>query len=115
MNLFGDEYLKRPTLEDLQRLLDIGEKRGFPGMVGSIDCMHWESITLPQCPKQELFAKVQEATRKDVERAFGCGARFWSIASSICDCEKPGAFMGQGKDRDDYENMYHTTQYDSRK
>uniref|UniRef100_A0A0D3BI88 Uncharacterized protein n=1 Tax=Brassica oleracea var. oleracea TaxID=109376 RepID=A0A0D3BI88_BRAOL len=30
-----------------------------------------QSITLPQCPKQELFAKVQEAPRKDVERAFG--------------------------------------------
>ena len=74
-----------------------------------------QSISLPQGPNAELFAKVQEATRKDVERAFGCGARFWSIASSICDCEKPGAFMGQGKDRDDYENMYHTTQYDSRK
>ncbi|XP_048605584.1 uncharacterized protein LOC125583075 [Brassica napus] len=30
-----------------------------------------QSITLPQTPKQELFAKVQEAIRKDVERAFG--------------------------------------------
>ena len=27
-----------------------------------------QSITLPQGPKAELFAKVQEATRKDVER-----------------------------------------------
>ncbi|XP_010485291.1 PREDICTED: uncharacterized protein LOC104763640 [Camelina sativa] len=36
-DLFGDEYLKRPTPEDLQRLLDIGEFRGFPGMIGSID------------------------------------------------------------------------------
>lgn len=42
IQLFGDEYLRRPTSEDLQRLLDIGEKQGFPGMVGSIDCMHWE-------------------------------------------------------------------------
>uniref|UniRef100_A0A0D3ACU6 Uncharacterized protein n=1 Tax=Brassica oleracea var. oleracea TaxID=109376 RepID=A0A0D3ACU6_BRAOL len=40
--LFGDEYLRRPTPADLQRLLDIGEHRGFPGMIGSIDCMHWE-------------------------------------------------------------------------
>ncbi|KAL0773800.1 hypothetical protein Bca101_038951 [Brassica carinata] len=38
--LFGDEYLRRPTPADLQRLLDIGEHRGFPGMIGSIDCMH---------------------------------------------------------------------------
>uniref|UniRef100_A0A0D3E5J1 No apical meristem-associated C-terminal domain-containing protein n=1 Tax=Brassica oleracea var. oleracea TaxID=109376 RepID=A0A0D3E5J1_BRAOL len=138
IQLLGDEYLRRPTPEDLQRLLDIGEKRGFPRMVGRIDCMHWEwkncpaawkgqyartlndinvldrspvfddilqgraprvkyvvnghtyklvyyltdgiypkwstfiqSITLPQTPEQELFAKIQEATRKDVERAFG--------------------------------------------
>uniref|UniRef100_A0A0D3BI12 DDE Tnp4 domain-containing protein n=1 Tax=Brassica oleracea var. oleracea TaxID=109376 RepID=A0A0D3BI12_BRAOL len=40
--LFGDEYLRRPTLADLQRLLEVGEFRGFPEMIGSIDCMHWE-------------------------------------------------------------------------
>uniref|UniRef100_A0A0D3BB99 Uncharacterized protein n=1 Tax=Brassica oleracea var. oleracea TaxID=109376 RepID=A0A0D3BB99_BRAOL len=39
---FGNEYLRRPTPADLQRLLDIGEHHGFPGMIGSIDCMHWE-------------------------------------------------------------------------
>ncbi|XP_023644418.1 uncharacterized protein LOC111832345, partial [Capsella rubella] len=47
INLFGDEYLRRPTAEDLQRLLDIGEIRGFPGMIGSIDCMHWEWKNCP--------------------------------------------------------------------
>ncbi|XP_010480931.1 PREDICTED: uncharacterized protein LOC104759737 [Camelina sativa] len=41
INFFGDEYLRRPTPEDLQRLLYVAEERGFPGMVGSIDCMHW--------------------------------------------------------------------------
>ena len=40
IHLFGDEYLRRPTPEDLQRLLHDGEQRGFPGMVGCIDCMH---------------------------------------------------------------------------
>ena len=40
INLFGDEYLRRPTPGDLQRLLDIGEHRGFPRMIGCIDCMH---------------------------------------------------------------------------
>uniref|UniRef100_A0A0D3AMX8 Uncharacterized protein n=1 Tax=Brassica oleracea var. oleracea TaxID=109376 RepID=A0A0D3AMX8_BRAOL len=33
INLFGDEYLRRPTPVDLQRLLGIGEHRGFPGMI----------------------------------------------------------------------------------
>uniref|UniRef100_A0A0D3CJE8 DDE Tnp4 domain-containing protein n=1 Tax=Brassica oleracea var. oleracea TaxID=109376 RepID=A0A0D3CJE8_BRAOL len=45
--LFGGEYLRRPTPADLQRLLDIGEYRGFPGMIGSIDCMHWEWKNCP--------------------------------------------------------------------
>uniref|UniRef100_A0A0D3E0K5 DDE Tnp4 domain-containing protein n=1 Tax=Brassica oleracea var. oleracea TaxID=109376 RepID=A0A0D3E0K5_BRAOL len=156
IQLFGDEYLRRPTPEDLQRLLDIGEKRWFPGMVGSIDCMHWEwkncptawkgqyartlndinvldrspvfddilegraprvkymvnghmyklayyltdgiylkwstfiqSITLPQTPQQELFAKVQETTRKDVERAFGVlQARFAIVRNPVKTLDK---------------------------
>ncbi|CAI0625562.1 unnamed protein product, partial [Linum tenue] len=164
---FGDEYLRRPNATDIARLLHVGQQRGFPGMLGSIDCMHWEwkncptawkgqyargdhktptimleavasqdlwiwhaffglpgtlndinvldrspvfyevlegkapkiqysvngsnynlgyyltdgiypnwatfvkSIPLPQGPKHKLFAKKQEAARKDVERAFG--------------------------------------------
>ncbi|XP_024008018.1 uncharacterized protein LOC112084005 [Eutrema salsugineum] len=47
INLFGDEYLRRPTPQDLQQLLDIGESHGFPGMIGSIDCMHWEWKNCP--------------------------------------------------------------------
>uniref|UniRef100_A0A0D3AMN4 Uncharacterized protein n=1 Tax=Brassica oleracea var. oleracea TaxID=109376 RepID=A0A0D3AMN4_BRAOL len=47
ISLFGEEYLRRPTPADLQRLLDIGEYRGFPGMIGSIDCMNWEWKNCP--------------------------------------------------------------------
>lgn len=39
---FGDKYLKRPTTEDIQHLLQLGQARGFPGMLGSVDCMHWQ-------------------------------------------------------------------------
>ncbi|XP_020866332.1 uncharacterized protein LOC110224526 isoform X2 [Arabidopsis lyrata subsp. lyrata] len=47
VDLFGNEYLRRPTQEDLERLLFYGEQRGFPGMVGSIDCMHWKWKNCP--------------------------------------------------------------------
>ncbi|KAL8118066.1 hypothetical protein AgCh_015825 [Apium graveolens] len=45
--LFGQEYLRAPTPTDLRRLLTRGEQRGFPGMIGSIDCMHWEWKNCP--------------------------------------------------------------------
>ncbi|XP_051179362.1 protein ALP1-like isoform X1 [Lolium perenne] len=41
IHIFGDYYMRRPNVDDVQRLLDIGESRGFPGMLGSLDCMHW--------------------------------------------------------------------------
>jgi hypothetical protein len=45
--VFGAEYLRRPNNNDVDRLLQMGEARGFPGMLGSIDCMHWEWKNCP--------------------------------------------------------------------
>ncbi|KAL9354685.1 hypothetical protein Peur_042996 [Populus x canadensis] len=42
VEVFGDWYLRAPNEADVCRLLSIGEQRGFPGMLGSIDCMHWK-------------------------------------------------------------------------
>ena len=42
VEVFGDWYLRAPNKVDIYRLLSIGEQRGFPGMLGSIDCMHWK-------------------------------------------------------------------------
>ena len=40
VDLFEDEYLRYPNETDTARLLVLGEKNGFPGMLWSIDCMH---------------------------------------------------------------------------
>jgi hypothetical protein len=40
--VFGDWYLRAPNEANICRLLSIGEQRGFPGILGSIDCMHWK-------------------------------------------------------------------------
>ncbi|KAJ0534652.1 putative harbinger transposase-derived protein [Helianthus annuus] len=47
ISCFGQEYLRMPKENDLARLLHVGEERGFPGMIGSIDCMHWEWKNCP--------------------------------------------------------------------
>ena len=38
--MFGDHYLRSPNNIDIARLLQTGEQRGFPSMLGSIDYMH---------------------------------------------------------------------------
>ena len=40
VEVFGPEYLKEPTATE--RLLAINAEKGFPGMLGSIDCMPWK-------------------------------------------------------------------------
>jgi len=47
VKVYGDEYIRSPNAEDVAMLLKEGEERGFPGMLGSIDCMHW---TWKNCP-----------------------------------------------------------------
>ncbi|XP_047949267.1 uncharacterized protein LOC125195115 [Salvia hispanica] len=46
--VFGPEFLRKPTPDECQRLLDMhGAVHSFPGMMGSIDCMHWEWKNCP--------------------------------------------------------------------
>ena len=48
VQVFGQEYLRFPNAKDAARLLEMNKARGFPGMLGSIDCMHW---SWKNCPK----------------------------------------------------------------
>ncbi|KAL5787502.1 hypothetical protein ACOSP7_004451 [Xanthoceras sorbifolium] len=41
VEIFGECYLRSPNANDVARLLQIGEKHDFLGMLRSIDCMHW--------------------------------------------------------------------------
>jgi hypothetical protein len=44
---YGPEFLRQPNDNDITKLLAVGEQRGFSGMLGSIDCMHWEWENCP--------------------------------------------------------------------
>ncbi|KAL8470837.1 hypothetical protein ACS0TY_033416 [Phlomoides rotata] len=47
VEIFGAYYLRLPTANDIARLLHVGRQRGFPGMLGSLDCMHWQWKNCP--------------------------------------------------------------------
>ncbi|XP_058742570.1 uncharacterized protein LOC131615075 [Vicia villosa] len=94
--VFGDEYLRRPNNNDVEHLLQMGESRGFPGMLGRAATVQYtinetpynmgyyladgiypewatfvKTISMSQGEKRKLFPQHQESARKDVERAFG--------------------------------------------
>jgi hypothetical protein len=48
IQLFGPEYICSSNEEDTKRLMAMNEKRSWPGMLGSIDCMH---LKWKNCPK----------------------------------------------------------------
>jgi hypothetical protein len=41
VDFYGDQYLRPPNDDDTRKLLASNERRGWPGMLGCIDCMHW--------------------------------------------------------------------------
>ena len=47
VEIFAEQYLRSPNANDISRLLHIGQQRGFPGMLGSLDCMHWKWKNCP--------------------------------------------------------------------
>ncbi|XP_030946014.1 uncharacterized protein LOC115970534 [Quercus lobata] len=86
--ILSEEYLRSPNNEDIVRLLAHGQNRGFPAnySINGHDYImgyyladsiypQWstfvKTIPRPLGAKRKLFAKAQEAYRKDVECAFG--------------------------------------------
>lgn len=44
---FFDEYCRQPTQANIDRILQVNTQRGFPGCIGSLDCMHWRWKNCP--------------------------------------------------------------------
>jgi hypothetical protein len=41
INVFRQQYLRAPNSDDIVRILEVNVCHGWPGILGSIDCMHW--------------------------------------------------------------------------
>ena len=47
VEFFGEEYLRKPTKQDLRRIMSIKTARGILGCIGSWNWQHW---TRKKCP-----------------------------------------------------------------
>ncbi|XP_042966558.1 uncharacterized protein LOC122300160 [Carya illinoinensis] len=62
VSIFSEEYLRKSNNDDIVRLLAVGEKCGFPGMLGSIDCMHWKWKNCPTARHGMYSGHIHEPT-----------------------------------------------------
>ncbi|KAL9661223.1 hypothetical protein QQ045_026045 [Rhodiola kirilowii] len=85
IRLYEPVYLRGPTQDDLQRILHVSEMRGFPGMIGSIDCMHWEWKNCPKAweDRSPVFDDVEQGNAPRVN--FFVNQRPYNMAYYIVD------------------------------
>ena len=62
IDVFSEEYLRKPNNKDIARLLAHDECRDFPGMLSSIDCMHWKWKNFPFAWKGQYCGHIREPT-----------------------------------------------------
>ena len=62
VNIFSKKYLRSQNSNDIARLLAVNEKRGFSGILGSIDYMHWKWKNCPTAWKGQYIGHSREPT-----------------------------------------------------
>jgi len=58
IEVYGNEYLRKPTQADVDCLLQVAEAPDFLSMFGSTDYMHWEWKNCPASWKASFQKKV---------------------------------------------------------
>jgi hypothetical protein len=73
---YGQEALRKPTAEDLQQILERSDSDGWPGCIGSIDCMHWAWKNCPSSWKG-MFKGKEDGATVVLEAIADHSCRFW--------------------------------------
>ena len=61
-SLYSANYLRKPDMNDLTRILDENNRCGFPGCIGSLGCMHWQWKNCPSALAGQYKGKEKNPT-----------------------------------------------------
>uniref|UniRef100_A0A336MR40 CSON005106 protein n=1 Tax=Culicoides sonorensis TaxID=179676 RepID=A0A336MR40_CULSO len=62
ISVYGSWFLRSPNSNDIKNLFAENSRRGFPGMLGSIDCMHWSWRNCPVAYQGQYQGKESKPT-----------------------------------------------------
>ncbi|KAI4970774.1 hypothetical protein ZWY2020_001688 [Hordeum vulgare] len=62
VEVFGAQHLRAPNAQDTHMLLEMNTSRGFPRMLGSIDCMQWKWKNCPRAWHGQFKDRGKDAT-----------------------------------------------------
>ena len=71
---FEEEYLRQPTHNDIVTQMTVNQDRGWPGMFGSIDCMHWK---WKLCPVALQWSYQDKNKNRSIILEAVCDYRLW--------------------------------------
>jgi len=77
VNLYAEQYLNRPTAEEMKSISEFNAKRGFPGMLGSLDCMHWIWKNAPKAHQGQYKGYKKNASTMVLEGIVSHDLYFW--------------------------------------
>eukprot|EP00475_Leptophrys_vorax_P026238 TRINITY_DN3691_c0_g1_i11.p2 TRINITY_DN3691_c0_g1~~TRINITY_DN3691_c0_g1_i11.p2 ORF type:complete len:217 (+),score=46.47 TRINITY_DN3691_c0_g1_i11:328-978(+) len=77
ISLYGQKYLRPPSDDEAQRLSDQNAERGFPGCIGSIDCMHWRWLNCPKALAGQFKGYKKGGPTLVLEAVVDKKLRFW--------------------------------------
>lgn len=60
--MFGMEYLREPTEDDLKRIEARFAQVGFPGCMGCVDCAAWDWKNAPKAYQEHKVGKEKVST-----------------------------------------------------
>ncbi|XP_008223142.1 PREDICTED: uncharacterized protein LOC103322961 [Prunus mume] len=78
--LYGQWYLRSPNPADPYRLLHKANRRGFSGMLGSLDCMHWE---WKNCPTTWACQFISVARSNNDINVLTCSLLFNDVVNEV--------------------------------